>query len=50
MNEILFQCSILITVFGLSMLYIEWRIRNYNTIVAKKIDAVMAKLLTIKFR
>jgi hypothetical protein len=50
MNELLVQLVIMIVVFGLFLLYTEWRIRNYNSVVVKKVDAVMAKLLSIKFR
>jgi hypothetical protein len=47
MSELLTQLCILFVVFGLFMLYTEWRIRGYSTTIIKKIDAVMAKLINM---
>jgi len=48
MSDILTQFGIMIVVVGIFTLYTEWRNRNYSTIIIKKIDAVMKKLIDRK--
>jgi len=48
MNEVLVQSIVLFAVVGIFMIYTEWRIRNYSTTIIKKIDAVMAKLISLR--
>lgn len=50
MNELVVNAVIAIVAVGMLMLYIEWRSRTYSASVTKKVDAVMQKLLDMKFR
>ena len=50
MNELIANAGIAVVVCGALMLYIEWRSRAYSSTVTRKVDAVMQKLLDMKFR
>jgi len=50
MNELIANAGIAVVTVGFLMIYIEWRNRCYMSSVTKKVDAVMKKLLEIKFR
>ena len=50
MNDLLANAGIAVVTVGFLMLYIEWRNRCYTASVTKKVDAVMQKILEIKFR
>ena len=50
MNELLTNAAIALISIGALMAYIEWRNLAYSSTVTKKVDAVMQKLLDMKFR